>query len=152
MRTSLILALVLCIATSAFATNSQTPAPVSQIPAIPKSIPGGTYFNTAAIKKNTIVLQTYLTQTANFIINAVNRRSFAPASYGVIVRGAFRENIYNGKTVTGYKITYYVKAHEPGNDKGKDYYAHYITTVNVNGSNKKYVTFVLDAALAHGTK
>lgn len=145
MRPVLALALVLCIATCAFATESQ-------IPKLPQSISGATYFNTAAIKKNTIVLQTYLTQTANFIIAAVNKRSFAPASYGVIVRGAFRENVYNGNTVTGYKITYYVKAHEPGNDKGKDYYAHYTATVNVNGSSKRYVGFVLDAALPHGTK
>jgi len=144
MKTTFLIALVLCITTTAFAA--------SQIPAIPASIPGATYFNPAAIKKDSVVLNTYLAQTANFIISAVNKRAVAPASYGVIVRAAFRENIYTGTVLTGYQITYYVKAHEPKNDKGKDYYARYTATVNVNGSNKKFVGFVMDAALPHGTK
>lgn len=140
MKPAFLIAVLFCIATCSFATNSQ-------IPALPTSIKGYTFFNTAAIKKNAIVLNTYTSQTANFVIAAVNKRAFAPASYGVIVRGAFRAPITGG-----YSIIYYVKAHDPSNPKGKDYYAHYTATVATNGSNKRYVSFVLDKALAHGTK
>jgi len=145
MRSSLLLALVLCIATCAMATKSQ-------VPAIPTKVEGATYFNLAAMKKNTIILNTFLAQTSNFIISAINKKAFAPSSYGVIARGAWRENIYTGDALTGYKITYYTMSHQPGNNKAKDYYANYVATVNVNGSNRKFVGFTLEAALPHGTK
>ena len=140
MKPYLLIAIFLCIAATSVAA-------ASQIPALPASIKGYTFFNTGAIKKNAIVLNTYTSQTANFVIAAVNKKAFAPASYGVIVRGAYRAPITGG-----YTIIYYVKAHEPGNDAGKDYYAHFTATVAANGSNKRYVSFVLDKALPHGTK
>jgi len=147
MKPYLVIALFLCIATSFAADAVATTAPKSQIPPLPASIQGYTFFNTAAIKKNAIVLNTYTSQTANFAIAAVNKKAFAPASYGVVVRGAYRTPITGG-----YSIIYYVKAHEPGNPKGKDYYAHYTATVAANGSNKRYVSFVLDKALPWKTK
>jgi len=144
MKSAICVVLFLCIASSVIAT--------SQVPAVPSSITGYTYYNPAAIKKNTVILNTFLNRAASFVIAAVNGRAIAPASYGVVLRGAFRKPVYTGNTVTSYSIIYYTSLHDPSNAKGKDYYGHFTATVNANGTNSKFVSYVINAALPHGTK
>ena len=120
------------------------PTIASGIPKIPAEPEGYDGFSPADVKINPLILSTFISQVPNFVIKAINGRKMAPSSYGVIMRYAFRAPIHNG-----YEIIYYVKAHEPGNDDGKDYYAHFTVTVGSYGSNKKFVEYVMDAALPH---
>lgn len=117
---------------------------ISQAPRIPSEIEGYDSFSPADVKANPLILNTFISKTADFIIKAINGRKLAPSDYGVIMRYAFRAAKSNG-----YEIIYYVKAHEPGNDGAKDYYAHFTVTVGLYGSNKKVGDYVIDASLPH---
>jgi len=130
MKSLIILAVVLCF-TATYAAN--TP------PAIPTKITGYTGYSLAQVKKNSIILNTFIGQASTFIIRAINEKKMAPASYSVFLRYAFRKT-----TNTGYEIIYYLRTYDPSNPKGKIYYARFTSTVSATGGNRKFVKYTID--------
>lgn len=124
------LAVIFCF-TATYAAN--TP------PAIPSSIEGYTGYSLAQVKKNSIVLNTFIAQTSNFIIKAINEKKITPSSYSVFLRYAFRAT-----TSTGYQMIYYVRTYDPKNPNGKIYYGRFTVTTSATGGSRKFISYSID--------
>jgi len=124
-------ALLVCFATSTFAAKTYI-APA--IPDLTKS--GYTGYNLAQVKKNSIILNTYISQAARFIINSINAKKIAPASYSVFLRYAYRK-----ATEAGYEIVYYAKTYDPKNKNGKAYFGFFAVQTTTTGGSRKFLRY-----------
>jgi len=124
------LAVIFCF-TAAYASN--TP------PAIPASLPGYTGFSLAQVKKNSIILNTFIAQTSNFIIRSINEKKIVPSSYSVFLRYAFRKS-----TGTGFEMVYYVRTYDPRNPNGKIYYGTFTVTTSATGGSRTFKSYSID--------
>jgi len=141
MRTLFTLFIIIYFSHSAFIYCSSTePNPV------PSSIVGYTGYNISEVQNNTLLLTTYRANTLNFVLKAIDDHKIVPASYIVALRYAFSTAITGG-----YKMIYYVRANDPNNKKGKNYYGTMMITVAANGKNSRFVGYTIDQTLPEDT-
>ena len=132
----LFLALLFCSATTSFAALRGT-----TVPQIPASIANYTKEDLNAVKNDKPALNTFVALTPSFIINAVNDRQVAAASYAVFLRSAFQKT---ANSVTDY--LYYVRAKDRTSKNGKNYYGTFRATKSAAGK-VKFVDYTIDAAV-----
>jgi len=126
------LAVIFCF-TAAYASN--TP------PAIPSSLPDCTGYSLPQVKKNSVILNTFIAQTSNFIIKCINEKKVIPASYSVFLRYAFRKS-----TGTGFEMVYYVRTYDPRNPNGKIYYGTFTVSTSATGGSRKFISYSVDTS------
>ena len=111
-------------------------------PEIPKNLKGYTKFTLAQVKKNSIVLNTYLAHSSTLIIKLINEKKVPPASYSVFLRAAFRKLVDKK-----YEIIYYFRTYDPRNKEGKIYYGTFTSSVLATGGERKFLGYEITHSL-----
>ena len=132
----LFLTLLFCSATTSFAALRGT-----TVPQIPDSIADYTKEDLNAVRNDKPALNTFISLTPSFALNAINDKQVVAASYGVFLRSVFQKT---ANSATDY--LYYVRAKDRTSKNGKNYYGTFRATRAATGK-VSFVDYTIDAAV-----
>jgi len=114
-------------------------------PELPLEIDDYEGFSLVEVRKHSNLLNTFVSLTPTYVVQAIKSKRMFPASYSVFMRYCFEK-----KTETGSEILYFLRAYDPKNAKGKIYYGTF--TAATFGNHKEFGQFTVDKSFLRPSK
>ena len=113
---------------------------------VPTSLEGFRGYSLAQVKNTKTLLDPFIKFAATIVINFVNQKKFAPASYSFFMSYAYRKAVEGG-----YENRYYFRSYDPKNPTGYVYRGYFsVFWPSVTGQKAKLLNQIVESRVRRG--